>query len=321
MTWRHLYNVFNIIREIDLEAVQQQAHRRFAILVTGCSDPDVLALARLVSGGAEVHPWLELQALPHRHQETWDLALLVVRGERLGDEEKAAREALHRAGVPVIVVLVGAPFTAEALPRRKEAARVRLLSTSDREGFERVLAPAILKVVPSLNLALGRHLWGLRSVVADQLIERTSRANAAYVFTTGIAETIPVLSAPLAVADVIVLTKNQLLMAYKLALVSGKEGRPRDIFVEVVGVIGGGLLFRQVARQLVGLVPGVGLMARAAVAYAGTWAIGRLVYTWATEGRRLSKAEMAQLTREASQRAREAVRQFWQRRREPLPGD
>ncbi len=321
MTWRHIYNIFNLIREVDLGAIQGEAHRRFALLVTGCSDPDVLAVARLVSGGEEIHPWLELQTWPHQSQDTWDMALLVARGEHLGDEEKQAREALHGAGVPVVVVLVGAPFAAEALPRRKERARVRLVSPEDREGFEMALAPAMIKAVPALRLALGRHLKGVRPVVADQLIEETSRTNAAYVFTTGLAETVPLLSAPLAAADILVLTKNQLLMAYKLALVAGKEGTPKDILLEVTSVIGGGFFFRQVARQLVGLVPGVGLVARAAVAYAGTWAIGRLVYVWATEGRRLSKGEMGRLLREASKRGQEAVRQLLQRRRPALPGD
>jgi hypothetical protein len=46
-------------------------------------------------------------------------------------------------------------------------------------------------------------------------------------------------------------------------------------------VIGGGFLFRQLARELVGLIPIAGVAPKVAVAYAGTWAIGRAVGMWA----------------------------------------
>ena len=87
------------------------------------------------------------------------------------------------------------------------------------------------------------------------------------------------------IGDVVVLTKNQLVMSYKIALAAGRSGRPRDLVGEIIGVLGGGLLFRQVARQLIGLVPVIGIVPKVAVAYGGTWAIGRAVTLWAT-GRR-----------------------------------
>lgn len=322
MTLRRIYHILNLIREVDLEGIQREAHQRFELLVTGRSDPDVLTMARLLSGEPEIHPWVDVQTLPLKAADTsWSLALMVVHNETLRPEEEQARALLKAARVPLVVVVVGAPLAREALPHRDEAARVHLLSANDREGFEAVLAPKIVEIVPHLRLALGRQLSGMRPVVADRLIEETARANAAYVFTTGLASTIPVIGGPLAVADIVVLTKNQLLMAYKLALVAGKEGHPRDIMGEVVSVIGSGFLFRQIARELVGLIPGVGILARVAVAYAGTWAIGRLVYIWATESRRLSREEIRNLLREGARRGSEAARQLWQRRHEPLPGD
>jgi uncharacterized protein (DUF697 family) len=82
----------------------------------------------------------------------------------------------------------------------------------------------------------------------------------------------------------VVLTKNQLVMSYRIALASGKKGTPRDLVGEVLGVIGGGFLFRQGARQLVGLIPVAGIVPKVAVAYAGTLAIGKAVVTWAAYG-------------------------------------
>ena len=54
---------------------------------------------------------------------------------------------------------------------------------------------------------------------------------------------------------------------------------------EVLGILGGGLLFRQIARELVGLIPVAGLPLKIAVAYSGTWAIGRAMAMWAADGR------------------------------------
>ena len=80
------------------------------------------------------------------------------------------------------------------------------------------------------------------------LIEDTARTNALYSLTTGLAEVVPVLNVPLNLADVIVLTKNQLLMSYRVALAAGKRGSGTELMAEVAGVIGGGLLLRQAGR-------------------------------------------------------------------------
>jgi hypothetical protein len=45
-------------------------------------------------------------------------------------------------------------------------------------------------------------------------------------------------------------------------------------------MLGGGLVFRQLARQLVGLIPVVGIVPKVAVAYGGTCMIGRAVVLW-----------------------------------------
>ena len=106
------------------------------------------------------------------------------------------------------------------------------------------------------------------------------------------AEAVPLLDVPLNLADILILTKNQLLMGYKIALGAGKSGRARDVIGEVVGVVGGGFLFRQAARSLIGLIPMAGIIPKVAIAYTGTWAIGRAVVVWATQGRLVSHATL-----------------------------
>ncbi len=146
-----------------------------------------------------------------------------------------------------------------------------------------------------------------RPKVFNALIDETARTNAGYSFSTGLAEIVPILDIPLNIGDMLVLTKNQLMMSYRIALAAGKNGRPREMIAEIVGVLGGGLVFRQLARQLVGLVPVIGIVPKVAVAYGGTWAIGKAVVAWATGGGRLSADRLKQLSREGMARGRKVA--------------
>jgi uncharacterized protein (DUF697 family) len=137
--------------------------------------------------------------------------------------------------------------------------------------------------------------------------DETARANAGYSFSTGLAEILPILDIPLNIGAMIVPSKNQLLMSYRIALAAGKTGQPRELIAEIIGVLGGGLIFRQVARQLVGLLPVIGLVPKVAVAYGGTWAIGKAVAAWATGGSALTAARLKELSREGLARGRKVA--------------
>jgi hypothetical protein len=60
----------------------------------------------------------------------------------------------------------------------------------------------------------------------------------------------------------------------------------------------------------VGLIPFIGIVPKVAVAYGGTWAIGRAVGLWATEGQLLTSARLRQLSREGFARGREVAQHF-----------
>lgn len=307
-----LTSIFNVVREVDLDAIRDEADNPFSLLITGQSDPDALSVAQQVTGESEIHPWIDVQPLPLSMPAQDYVAAIVVTSstDALDADEIEAHRQLSDVDVPVLVVCLGAERAGEALARRGEAARVRLRSAANEADFRRVLAPALLDVCSNHVLAFGRQFQGLRPAVSERLIEETAMANAGYAFTTGVAESMPLLTVPLNVADVVILTKNQLVMAYKLALALGKEGMPRALMGEIIGVLGGGLLFRQIARQLIGLVPGLGIPAKTAVAYAGTLVIGRAVDAWVTEGVQLEPEEIKELTREAAQRGREVAQEL-----------
>jgi uncharacterized protein (DUF697 family) len=102
----------------------------------------------------------------------------------------------------------------------------------------------------------------------------------------------------------VILTKNQLMMCYRIALAAGREGEPRALMGEILGVLGGGVLFRTAARELVGMVPVIGIVPKVAIAYAGTQAIGRAMVAWTTEGRQVTADAVARYSREGLEKGR-----------------
>ncbi|MBN1537972.1 MAG: hypothetical protein JW908_14630 [Anaerolineales bacterium] len=153
----------------------------------------------------------------------------------------------------------------------------------------------VIESLPSQWLSLGRYFPLFRIPIAKQLINDTCLSNAAYAVSTGIAEVVPVLDIPLNVADMFVLTKAQAFLVYKLGLVLGYSFEWQDYVKEFSGVLGGGFLWRQVARQLIGLVPAWGIVPKAAVSYSGTYVVGHVVLQWYLTGRHISRKQMQEL--------------------------
>jgi len=306
-----LPHLWRTLKEADLAAIRRDAERRFEVLVVADAAADAARLAELVTGAGRGHPWLTLsgpeEARDRGAASGLDAAVLVSGSEDLSPALAASRDALRRAGVPVVAVVHGAASATGTVVRAGESARAAVPAL-EAAGLPAIGEALVAAFDPTLRLALARQLPPLRAAVFHALIDETAKANATYALTTGLAEAVPVLNVPLNVADMVVLTKNQLVMSYKIALACGKKGRSRELIGEVAGVIGGGFLFRQAARQLVGLVPVAGVVPKVAMAYAGTWAVGKAVAAWASEGRRLTPAAVRRFYKEAWERGKTVAR-------------
>lgn len=306
-----LPDVWRVLREVDLEAIRTEAERTFRVQVVADVAADAESAAVLLSGVGERHPWLAAGGLPHPAPGAFagnapDLAVLVTREPDLGPGLSILVGELHGRRVPVVTIVAGGVGALAGVVRPGEAARAAVERLD--AAAQPALAQALLSAAPvGLRLALARQLPPLRPALVSALVEETARANALYALGSGVAEVVPLLNVPLNLADMVVLTKNQLVMSYRIALTSGKRGRPTDVLGEVLGVIGGGFLFRQLARQLVGLIPVAGVAPKVAVAYAGTWAIGRAVGVWAGGGAAPSAATVKRYYAEAVERGREVA--------------
>lgn len=174
--------------------------------------------------------------------------------------------------------------------------------------------PAVVAMLPEILPALARSFPLFRVQVANKLINETCISNSAYSFSTGLAEMIPMLGIPLTVADIFVLTKMQAFMVYKVGLALGLSTNWQDYVVEFGGVLGGGFLWRQAARSLVGLIPVYGIIPKVAIAYAGTYVVGHVILRWYLTGKHLSRAEMGALFKEAMLKGREAAGRITRRK-------
>jgi hypothetical protein len=104
-----------------------------------------------------------------------------------------------------------------------------------------------LKRNPDRAPAFGRALPGFRAMAAKQIIDETAMANAQFSLVSNIPTLLPVVgNLAAAGADFIVLTKNQVMMLYKLAAASGRDLHDqRGILQEVLPVVGAGLVPRE----------------------------------------------------------------------------
>ena len=309
-----LGNVWKVIREVDLEAIRREALASFDLVILGQpGHAERIRAALSPEGAASPHRFIRVN--PPGGGPTIPNAVIVVTGPgpRTADLDSTLSYLVDR-GIPhALAVLDGDDATQAAT--QAAASLAGTLPDTDR-------------------LAFAHQLPAFRAPIFDRIIEDTARANASFAFTSGLAEVVPILTAPLNLGDMIVLTKNQLLMGYRLVLAAGRDGEPRKLIGEILGMLGGGLVFRQLARQLVGLIPVVGIVPKVAVAYGGTYAIGRAVVLWVTEGRTASAETLRTLSREGLQRGREVARDLsargragvakasgrWDRLRSHVPG-
>ena len=321
---KDLSNIWSTVRELDVRDIQAEAEQPVRLALVG--NPDMRdKVAQALRSGAERFPPrgndpLDIYDAPLVREQTTDLhradlVLLALDGtEPLAHDMLLTFEKLAVVSAPFVVLCFNTtslPAPATGVPRPDwQAAEVMFVPPAAAQTQQQVIiAKAVTAALPeALHIAAARRLPGLRTAVANALIHSVSMANASYSLTSGIPEMIPVLNLPLNAADMLVLTKNQALMSYRIALAMGAEVEFRTMIRELLSVIGSGFLWRQLARQLVGLIPGVGILPKVAVAYAGTYTAGEVAERYYRSGELVSRETIRTMVNQALQEGRERAR-------------
>jgi uncharacterized protein (DUF697 family) len=249
--------VLGIAREVKAAAENMRP-----ILLTGAEGP-VRELAEVLGEGGEESALRELRRRAPSATDLDEASLLVyaIDGETASGHEEQVLRLASRKRVPALVILIGRG--AEDIPDLPYVLATDVLAVRAEEALpveeiiERIAARAGDK-----SYALAAKLPRVRKVVCEEIVRSFSKQNgilAAAIFIPG--------------ADLPALTLNQIRMVFRIAGAFGAD-IDRERVVELLCVLGAGLGFRAVAREVVGVVPGFGWALQGAIAYAGTRALG-----------------------------------------------
>jgi uncharacterized protein (DUF697 family) len=333
-----LQTAWSILTELDTRALRDLVQAPFPVAILSQEQADRQWLAdtlRTDPFTGELTPLSQQIALYQLPLDKNDrlraararLAFLPIAAGRedVSVEDRAIAELLAlNSHLPIVVVQIRPGAAQEfytPLLNVWQGAREIVLDPQEEEPFSAEFVPVLKTFVPEQEILLGYHFPALRPALARQLIRQTAMTNATYSATTGLAELVPVLLIPGNMADFVVLTKNQGLMAYKIALLMGNDIAMQEMIGELAGVLGGGFLWRETARRLVGFVPGWGLIPKIAVAYAGTYIIGEATYYWYAYHEHLTAEQMralyAKAVTEGRQKAAGIIAKMKKEKREP----
>lgn len=270
---RHLQEIWQISRELSTEEVREFADKRFRIGLVGSA------------------------------MRTHDVAEQLLEGLPLPEREKSREFLVCSTRVPdePVDILIDCGGTEEPVVGEHYSWLL--------PEHASVVTQRIVEDLPGLAVALARRFPLFREAAVEYLIRETSRVNGQIAMLSAIPGVIPVAGVflpPAAVADIVLLTKNQILLILKIAAALGMNYQPRDRLKEIVPVVAGAMGWRSLAREFVGMVPGgVGVLVKGAIAYAGTYVVGKSAYWFWTTGEQLNQKQRERLYR---QMLREAAR-------------
>ncbi len=177
-------------------------------------------------------------------------------------------------------------------------------------GWEATL-DRIVEDRPDIELALARNFPIFRSRIAQRIINATAMTNAQFTLLTGIASAFPPTAILLPVnslSDIMVLTKNQIMMTLRLAAAYGLEVDYKSRMKEVGPILANAFGWRAIARELIGAVPIVGVLAKPAISFAGTVTVGKAAQFYYQTGENISTAQLRRIYKDAYALSREKLR-------------
>jgi uncharacterized protein (DUF697 family) len=246
-------------RRISARGVREAAGRTFRLLLVGADDTDRAALTRVF--------------IP-------DHVSTSARAAALGfiDSTTTNDDWRQRARLADVVV-----FTPQA---------IQVIGESPGRGISidpyrpEIGVEELLRRWPEYRLALGRAFPWMRDTIALHLMRAMARRNASVAALSALPEVVPT---PLTflwalggfASDSVVLTANQIRLAFELAALYGEKSGWAAQRAQVLTIVAGAFGWRALARAAVGAVPGgAGLAAKTAIAYSASLGVGRALWSW-----------------------------------------
>lgn len=312
-----LTDTWSTIKEVDLRPLRDQALKGMSMYLIGAPGSGRFTLADQMRRdparpelGVET-PVTILGLEEGSQSEQADMIILMMDSRKADSStEQELVKYWHNSGKRVLVFINQSegdePQETIAISPWTSRGKRRVVwgSVNDIDFLLGTFAPAMIEILRDQLLTLGRYFPLFRVPIANYLINDTCFSNAAYALSTGLAETVAVFDIPIAVTDMIILSKNQAYLAYKLGLALGYSTRWQDYIAEFGSVLGVGFVWRQIARTLVGFIPVWGIVPKTAISYAGTYVVGHAILSWYLTGRHVSRKQIHEMYSQALTRGR-----------------
>lgn len=272
----------SVLREISFDELESEARIAPRLLVISTHQADSVALAEQLFG-ADSTEFVDTKAFNESGMDPYHYDTIVTLGPLDASIGRDWRDQLRRVKEPLRLVEVSHDL--QRSEHELESIRRRVADCADDRA-----------------IAIGRYIPLMKHACAHQIISETATVNGEFALVSNLPTLLPLIGNALAVgADFFVLTKNQLMLIFKLAAIHGRDLDNRwRIYTEMMPVVGAGLAWRTVAREVVTLLPlAIGTVPKVAIAFAGTWVIGQSAEVYYESGEKLNKEQVRALYAQA----------------------
>ncbi|MBV9149684.1 MAG: hypothetical protein JO024_07455 [Candidatus Eremiobacteraeota bacterium] len=283
---------------IDVRAVRARTRKPFRFLL--CGDPAFVAAFRtmLLSGHDDgivpVEAAATLETIDPRNPPIiTDEARCIIYLGRRSDLGTMQFSALTAAKLPIFAIVIDE----DAQTSGPQSAPARgtwgeyVVAAISREALAGRVFPHIIECCKGVEIAVGRNLPALRETVAAKLTRDAANNALKVALASAVVDHVPifgiVLGAIASAGDTVAITALQMMLMLHIESAYGKDpdlGRAWQL----LPVVGGGLGWRMLARELSGFIPVAGIAIKGAIAYAGTIVVGEGVTFYYEHGRHMS---------------------------------
>lgn len=265
-------NFIDVMKEISFDEVRDNAERMPRIAVVAASLETAEQIGAALTG-VPGSPAVSAATLDVKLIDLDRADVIVVHDPTSGDSFVRVRSQAPRSGVGVFDLPSFDPRNHDSIDQ---------------------LRSRIASQLPDLAPSLGRWFRPFRAAASKAVIDEAAKVNAQFALVSNIPAAIPIVgSFAAAGADFLVLTKNQLMLIYKLAAIHDRDLHDRGkIMREMVPVVGAGFGWRTIAREATSFIPlAAGTIPKVAIAYSGTMATGWAAEFYYRYGKKPTKAQ------------------------------
>lgn len=311
---------------IDVRSVRARTRKPFRFLLCGDAAYVAAFRATLLAGHDDgivpVEAAATLETIdPARPAELIanEARAIIFLGRR-GDLDSAQLSALTSARLPIFAIGVDETAQPSGPPAPPEPGSWAeyVVGSLSREALVGRVFPHMIQCCKGVEIAVGRNLPAMRETVAAKLTRDAANNALKVALASAVVDHVPVfgiiLGALASAGDTVAITALQMMLMLHIESAYGKDpdlGRAWQL----LPVVGGGLGWRMLARELSGFIPVAGIAIKGAIAYAGTIVVGEGVTFYYEHGRHMSGSQASAIYERTKNDALSFARDFVNRLR------